>query len=85
MESRNNKRELQLILNLVRLRQELSFAQMLLRGASISLTLIGLCNLIPQMILMIIFIELEEQLEELMELAAHYFSYMNTNSASLGI
>ena len=85
MASRNNKRELQLTLNSARPRLEFFFALMLLREALTSPTLIGLFNLTLQMIPMIIFIELEELLEELLAQVVHFFSYSNMSLASLGI
>ena len=74
MGSRSNKSELPLILSSARLRLVYYFVQMLLREDLTFQRLTGFSNLTLQMILMIIFIELEE-LEEARKVAAKPCSF----------
>jgi hypothetical protein len=75
MESKSNRRELQLISNSVKLRLESYYVQMLPKEALISLKLTGLFNSTLPMIPKIIFIELVVPPVELTVKAAPFSSY----------
>ena len=82
MENKSNKRELLLISNSIKPQQVSYYVQMWHREVLTSLTLIGLSNTILQMIQKITFIELEEQLEELVAKEELYSSYLSMKLVS---
>ena len=82
MENKSNKREHLLISNSLKLHQVSYYVQMWHREVLTSLTLIGLSNTILQMIQKIIFIELEEQLEELAAQEELYCSFLSMKLVS---
>ena len=82
MENKSNKRELLLISNSIKPQQVSYYVQMWHREVLTSLTLIGLSNTILQMIQKITFIELEEQLEELVAKEGLYSSFLSMKLVS---
>jgi glycine cleavage system H lipoate-binding protein len=82
MENKSNKREHLLILSSIKLQQVSYYVQMWHREVLTSLTLIGLSNTILQMIQKITFIELEEQLEELVVKEELYSSFLSMKLVS---